>query len=231
MPLEYEYGFFNYNKTNVIKNIKKLGFKKKGIFLFKVINFTHPLNIQNAYIRIRDEGHRITLTYKSPNPKSKFENEDEVIIDNFDNGVTILQNLGCKQKFYYEKIREIWSLDNSDSPSLRLGVSAKHSDSSNLHVCAEIVFDTIPGYPEVMEIESHTKKELDMLTKTLNLSEFIIGNEFNPLKELFGFEINSNMDLTFKNVKSVLGKLVKKNKTEFNKLIDKQIVLYNKIKK
>jgi adenylate cyclase class 2 len=207
MPLEFEYQFFNYNKTTIIKNIKKLGFKKKGIFIFKVMVFTHPLNTPNTYIRIRDEGHRITLTYKSQNPKSKFENEDEVLIDHFENGVTILQNLGCKKKYYYEKIREIWSFGNS-----------------------EIVFDTNPGEPERMEIESHTKKELDSLTKTLNLSEFIVGSEYDPLKELFGFELESDMDLTFLTAKKVLGKLVKKDKKFFKELVDEQIELYNKIK-
>lgn len=58
--------------------------------------FTHPLNTPGTvskdclintaytYIRIRDEGHRITLTYKTKDPKSNFDNEDEVLIDNLD---------------------------------------------------------------------------------------------------------------------------------------------------
>lgn len=207
MPLEYEYQFYDYNKVNVIKSIKNLGFKKKGQFIFRVMVFNHPLNTPNTYIRIRDEGHRITLTYKSKNPKSKFEDEDEVIIDNFDNGTTILLNLGCKKKYYYEKIREIWSLGNN-----------------------EIIFDINPCEPQRMEIESQTQKELDTLTEHLKLSDSIASNNYDPLKEIFGVVLDSNTDLTFLTAKKLLGKLVTKNKSEFKKLIDEQIVIYNNLK-
>lgn len=87
MPLEYEYEFYNYDKPTIIKSMKKIGFTKEGRFIFRIMIFTHPLNIQGTYIRIRDEGHHITLTYKTKDPKSNFDNEDEVLIDNFDNGV------------------------------------------------------------------------------------------------------------------------------------------------
>jgi predicted adenylyl cyclase CyaB len=207
MPLEYEYQFYNYNKVNVIKSIRQINFKKKGQFIFKVMVFTHPLNTPDTYIRIRDEGHRITLTYKSKNPKSKFENEDEVLIDNFDNGVQILFNLGCQKKYYYEKIREIWN----------------HGDN-------EIIFDINPGEPERMEIESSSKEKLDILTGHLNLFDSIASNDYDPLKELFGIVLGDN-DLTFINAKKILNKLVKKNKNKLKTLIDDQIKIYDKLKK
>lgn len=56
MPLEYEYQFYNYDKSTIIKSIKKIGFKNKGQFIFRIILFTHPLNTPGTYIRIRDEG-------------------------------------------------------------------------------------------------------------------------------------------------------------------------------
>jgi len=209
MPLEYEYQFYEYNKLNVIKNIKKLGFKKKGKFIFRVMIFNHPLNKPNTIVRIRDEGHRITLTFKETTSKSKFENEEEIIIDNFENGIKILLSIGCKEKYYYEKIREIWYLDNN-----------------------EIIFDTNPGEPERMEIESSTKKELDSLVKELKLTDFIKNIDYDPTKELFGFVIENITNLTFETVKKLLGPLVTANKVEFNKLVDKQIEIYkNMLKK
>jgi adenylate cyclase class 2 len=204
MPLELEYEFYDFDKKKIINKLKNLGAKKKGIFIFKVMVFIHPLNVENSYIRIRDEGHRTTLTYKMKDPKSNFENEDEVIIDNFDAGVKILLNLGCKKKYYYEKIREIWTFKNS-----------------------EIVFDTNPGEPNRMEVESQTKKELDNLTKELNL---VVNKErYDPLIDLFGLTIPKTVDLRFETVKKDLGSLVKKNKTLFNKLVTDQLELYNKI--
>lgn len=208
MPLEYEYQFYNYDKSTIIKNMKKIGFTKKGQFIFRIMIFTHPLNTPGAYIRIRDEGHRITLTYKTKDPKSNFDNEDEVLIDNFDNGVKILFGLGCKKKFYYEKIREIWSLNDN-----------------------EIIFDINPGAPERMEIESSNKKDLDTLTNYLQLTDLIVEKGYKSLKELFGVVLDSNQDLTFLNAKKVLSKLVTKNKTKFKKLINDQLILYNKLLK
>ena len=204
MPLEYEYQFFNYDKQVIIKTIKKLKFKKKGIFIFKVMVFNHPLKIDDTYIRIRDEGHKITLTYKVKDPKSKFENEDEIIIDNFDTGVKILLNLGCTTAYSYEKIREIW-FSGTD----------------------EIIFDTNPGEPERMEIESNTKKELDILTNELNLQDFIVSDDYDPIEKLFGFKLNITKPLTFLTVKKELSKFVTKNKKMFNNLIKDQLILYN----
>lgn len=207
MPVEYEYQFYNYNKVNIIKSIKNLGFKKKGQFIFRVMIFTHPLNTPNTYIRIRDEGYRITLTYKSKNPKSKFENEDEILIDNFDTGKLILLNLGCQKKYYYEKIREIWRLNDN-----------------------EIIFDINPGEPERMEIESKTKKDLDNLTNYLQLADSITNNDYNPLEELFGIILgDSDIDITFLTAKKVLGKLVKKDKNKFKNLLDTQLEIYKYI--
>jgi predicted adenylyl cyclase CyaB len=205
MPLEYEYQFFNYDKSTIIKSIKKIGFKNKGQFIFRIMLFSHPLNTPGSYIRIRDEGYRITLTYKTKDPKSNFENEDEVLIDNFDNGVKILFGLGCKKKFYYEKIREIWSVNDN-----------------------EIIFDINPGAPERMEIETSNKKDLDALTKHLQLTNLIVKS-YNSLKECFGIELANNQDLTFLNAKKVLGKLVTKNKKQLKKIINDQLILYNKL--
>jgi len=207
MPVEYEYSFYNYNKKNVIKNIKKLGFKKKGQFIFKVHVFTHPLNTPDTYIRIRDEGFRVALTYKAKDPKSTFEIEDETDIGDYDEGIKILLNLGCTTKYSYEKIREIWSLDTN-----------------------EIIFDINPGEPERMEIESKTKKDLDEITSHLELQDLIVTDNYDPLKEKFGIEL-VGQNLTFLTCKKILSKLITKKETkkEFNEMIEEQLVLYNKL--
>ena len=49
--------------------------------------FIHPLETPGTYIRVRDEGFRTTITYKFKDSKSKFEDEEEVEINDFDSGV------------------------------------------------------------------------------------------------------------------------------------------------
>ena len=151
MPKEYEYAFQNFNKSKIISKIKKLKGVYNGTFLFKVQQFTPPLymlhhsNYDRINIRVRDEEFRITMTIKIPT--EDFDDEYEIIIDNFEHGSNLLQILGCKKKSYYKKIREIWTISNT-----------------------EIVFDTELGYPEIMEIESQSFEELQKITKFFNLT-------------------------------------------------------------
>jgi len=205
MPLEYEYNFHNFNKTAIIKKLKLLSAVKKGIFLFKVQVFILPNAQEGSYLRVRDEGFRKTMTYKFQDCKTKFAEEHEIIIDNFDNAVNLLLKTGCKKKYYYEKIREIWNLNNS-----------------------EIIFDSIPGLPDIMEIESLTQKELKNTIKLLevNIKEEKTSNYLN----LYGINLQT-IELKFLNVKRQLISKIEKNKELFEKTVTKQIILYNKVKK
>lgn len=208
MPKEYEYNFHEFNKEEIIRNIKKHGGKKFGIFLFRVMLFIHPLNNKNSYIRVRDEGHRITMTYKKVDI-GEFQEEDEIIIDNFDSAVKILIGIGCKKKFYYEKIREIYYIGNT-----------------------EIDFQMDPGKQETMEIESTSRKELDNIVKKIGVDKKNrIKNKINLYNEKFGIIIPPTIDLTFLNSKKCLLPLLKKNKKEFLELVKKQKELYKSILK
>ena len=204
MPLEYEHSFYDFTKKDVIKKIKNLGFTHKGTFLFKVQTFIHPLDVKKTYIRVRDEGFRVTMTYKLSSD-SAFDEEVEVNVDNFDSAIKLLENIGCKKKYYYEKIREIW--DYKD---------------------VEIVFDTNPGNLDRMEVEAKSLKELNKILKELGLNSKMHDNS-NKYLEIFGIEIPKNLDLKFKSVKKDLLPHVKKNKKEFIELITEQLNKYKKV--
>lgn len=209
MSVEYEYEFLNYDKKHIISEIKKKGAKKLGQFIFKIIVFIHPLSKDSStYIRVRDEGHKITMTTKTKSEKSQFENENEITIDDFDEAVNILYSLGCIKKYYYEKIREIWRLKD-----------------------AEIVFDTNPCLPERMEIEAKSKKILDSLVRVLDLQNQMTKERSDRFNDLYGAPITKNVDLTFNTAKKTLSKNIKKNKDLFNKTIAEQKELYNSLLK
>jgi predicted adenylyl cyclase CyaB len=206
MPLEYEYSFYNFNKKDIITKIKKLGFKCKGSFLFKVQVFYHPIekDKNKHYIRVRDEGHRITFTHKFTS-EGNFEDETEVNIDNFDSAVKLLENIGCTKKYYYEKIREIWYYKDT-----------------------EVVFDTNPGNIERMEVEAKSKKELNLILKELELSSKM-HDATDKYLDLFGIVIPKSIDLKFNSVKKYLLPLVTKNKKEFIELLNEQAKRYKKL--
>jgi len=205
MPKEYEYRFNTYNKKDIISKLKELGAKYFGTFKFKVMVFVDHNNSEK-YIRVRDEGHRVTMTVKN-NLTDKFPIENEVIISDFDEGINILLAVGCKKKYYYEKYREIWNLKNS-----------------------EIIFDMGPGIPELMEVESIKKKELDDICKKLDLDiKNYQGFSNNKVYlDLFGIIIPKTLDLTFKNELKELKPT--KNVEEFKKLVKMQIKEFKKLK-
>ena len=204
MPLEYEYSFYDFDKKNIVSKIKSMNFKHKGTYLFRVQIFIHPLNKEKTYIRVRDEGHRITLTHKLLSD-TNFEDETEVNVDNFDTTVELLLKLGCTKKYYYEKIREIW-----------------------FHKNGEVVFDTNPGNIERMEVEATSKKDLNAILKSLELDSKMHDKQDKYL-ELFGIIIPKNIDLQFKTLKKDLLPHVKKNKKEFIELAASQLKKYNKL--
>lgn len=207
MPLEYEYNFYGYDKKKLIKTMKQNGGKKFGTFIFRIMVFKNPSD-ETVYIRVRDEGFKITMTTKKKDKKSGFDEENEVIVNDFNTAVNILLSVGCVKKFYYEKIREIWRFDNT-----------------------EVFFNTIPATPDFMEIESSTKKELDLMVKKLDLNSAIkLDISSNLMKNKFGITDLKNIDLTFDNVKKQLSKRVTKNKSEFLKLIIEQKELYDSLK-
>jgi adenylate cyclase class IV len=205
MPKEYEYRFNNYNKKEIVTKLKDLGAKYFGTYKFRVIVFIDQNNSEK-YIRVRDEGHRVTMTIKN-NLTDKFPVENEIIINDFDEGINILLQLNCKKKYYYEKYREIWNYKNS-----------------------EIIFDMSPGIPELMEIESISKKELDILCKKfdLNINNYQGFSNNKTYLDLFGIVIPKSLDLTFKNALKELKPT--KNKEEFKKLVKMQLKEFKKLK-
>jgi adenylate cyclase class IV len=211
MPLEYEYRYQagKFNKDKIRYKLKELGAVKHGHWLFRVQVFTNPLVGTNPYVRVRDEGHKITMTYKTKGNK-EFTDEQEVIINDFDTGVNIMLGLGCIKRYYYEKLREIWHLADT-----------------------EVCFDTNPGRPDLMEVEAKTKKDLVKMVGLLDLTD-VPHDDFKEMElyELpFGIIIPGSIDLTFESVKKLLGPVVTKNKKGFNKLVDEQIKMYQLVKK
>lgn len=205
--LEYEIRIYNIDENKIKKILKENGAKliqKKTIM--PLIAYHHPKNKKDSYIRIRDEGHEITLTAKT-NLKSQFVVEREVTINSIEEGHAILTLLGCKVKYKIEKIREIYRLKG----------------------CKEIVFDSYAGIPTYLEIDCYNKESLNKISKLLGYK--IEDHDKRTLKdiyyELYGIPKKSNWggDVTIKNSKKIFTPLIKKNKDKFMDILKKQMKL------
>jgi adenylate cyclase class 2 len=90
----------------------------------------------DAYIRVRDEGDKVTLTYKSFESLSLHgASEIETTVGDFDSAVEILSRGGMKAGSYQESRRETWKLGE-----------------------AEVVLDEWPWLKPYIEIEGESEE-------------------------------------------------------------------------
>ena len=115
MKIEYEAKFPNIDKDEIRERLKKAGAQLvRPEFLQKRCTFNLPKGheINGGWLRVRDEGDKITMTLKIVDGE-KIENQKEIIlkVDNFSEAENFLILLGCNKKSYQETKREMWELD------------------------------------------------------------------------------------------------------------------------
>jgi len=146
-------------------------------------NFDYPdkkLEKIGGWIRVRDEGDKITLAYKRLIDRTiKGTKEISVVVDNFDAICDLLIAIGLDCKSYQETKREKWMLDG-----------------------VEVTIDTWPWIPTFVELESKSETRLKDVafklgldwTKALHGSvEIAYQTYYNVTEE----EIDSWEDITF----------------------------------
>lgn len=118
MNIEYEATFPDVDKREVRERLLTAGATLvKPEFLQKRVVFNMPKGheIPGGWVRVRDEGDRITMSLKVVDGE-RIENQKEIClkVDSFDEGVNLLLSLGCEKKSYQETKRELWTLDSTE---------------------------------------------------------------------------------------------------------------------
>lgn len=148
MEIEYEATFLDVNKEDIRKKLKKAGAKlAKPEFLQKRFAFNLPKGHENgnAWLRVRDEQDKITMSYKEINGKNiEDQKEINLVIDNFNAGKELLEIIGCRMKSYQETKRELWELGD-----------------------VEICIDEWPFLEPFVEIEGKSEKEVKAASKKI----------------------------------------------------------------
>jgi adenylate cyclase class 2 len=217
--VEYEARFLDIEPDQLITKIKEVGGSlKKPLTLFKRSVFS-LCDISKGYVRVRDEGNKVTMTskiYKDP----KFPQESELEINNtFEEGQTFLRSLNLHEKAYHETMRETWSIIR------------------NKKELCEIAIDRIPGLPTYAEVECKSERDLKQCIKLLHLENKIItygayGNTFVHYYGMSAHEINNVVPkLTFQNIKNELKDYIHKNADILDKVADQHLDIYLSLKK
>ncbi|MBI3589409.1 MAG: CYTH domain-containing protein [Candidatus Liptonbacteria bacterium] len=116
MQIEYEATFVNIDKDKIRIKLREIGAELvKPEFLQRRVVFNLPSGheIKGGWLRVRDEGDKITMSLKVVDG-DKIENQKEIclIVDSSKEAEKFLTNLGCVKRVYQENKRELWKLDN-----------------------------------------------------------------------------------------------------------------------
>ncbi len=148
MDIEYEATFPNVNKDEIRTRLKNTGaILLRPEYLQRRIPFNLPkeTRAKNKFVRVRDEGDKITLSLKIFDG-DKIENQKEICltVSSFDDAVKILETIGCEPKSYQESKRELWKLDN-----------------------VEIMIDEWPFLEPLVEIEGKSEEEVKKVSEKI----------------------------------------------------------------
>lgn len=118
---EIEVKFLDIDPENLIKKLEKLGAKKIFERLYKRRVFDYPdwrLDKDHSWLRLRDEGDQITLSFKKRLEPGKNGSNDkgmlerEILVNNFEETANILLSIGMIEKHYVENKRIRYILDD-----------------------------------------------------------------------------------------------------------------------
>jgi adenylate cyclase class 2 len=117
MKPEIEAKFLNADHDALRVRLRELGAECTApMRLMKRKNYDFPDNRldkeKNGWVRVRDEGGKITLSYKQLNDRTLLgTHEANMTVDSFDAADAFLQAIGLEPKTYQETKRESWRLD------------------------------------------------------------------------------------------------------------------------
>ncbi len=148
METEYEAKFVNIDKEEIRERLKKAGAELvKPEFMQKRVCFNLPTGHENfnAWMRVRDEQDKITMSYKEiVGDNIEDQKEINLVINDFKNGVEFLEKICCQKKSYQENKREIWELDN-----------------------VEIMIDEWPFLEPFVEVEGKSEQEVKSVSEKI----------------------------------------------------------------
>jgi adenylate cyclase class 2 len=147
---------------------------------FNVVSSASVSGDQRSWVRIRDEGDKVTMTYKRLNDRTLHGTKEiNVVVDSFEQTDALLAAAGLQAKTYQETKRESWKLG-----------------------AVEIELDQWPWIHPFLEIEGPSEHEVKSTAEKLGLSwddalhgsvEIAYRAEYDVLDE----EINTIPVITF----------------------------------
>ena len=156
---EIEIKYLDIDPEQLEKKLIELGAKKAGDYHYRRAVFDYPdfrLDAQASWLRLRDEGDKITLTFKqrlgvkegSLSGDDTGMYEKEVVVSDFDTTREIILKIGLIEKMYQENKRTRYLLDG-----------------------VECDIDTWPLIPTYLEVEGDSWKKVETVAEKLGFKK------------------------------------------------------------
>lgn len=149
MQTEIEVKFLDVDHSIIRDRLKKLGAElEHPMRLMRRVMLDHhderyQKSGQAERLRIRDEGDKVTVTYKKSN-ESNYAYEIETTVGSFDYTLQLFEAIGFSVYSFQESKRETWQYQN-----------------------VEIVLDEWPWLNTYIEIEGHAEEAIQDIAKSL----------------------------------------------------------------
>jgi len=149
MQTEIEAKFPDINPDSIRTKLREVGAVQEHpeIFMRRKV-FDYPdrrLEKIGGWVRVRDEGSQVTLSYKQLNDRTLHGTKEvSVIIDDFDKACELIEAIGLPAYSYQETKREKWMLGD-----------------------VEITIDTWPWIPTFVEIEGANEESVRSVASRL----------------------------------------------------------------
>ena len=158
MNIEIEVKFVNINHEDIREKLKLIGAKlEQPMRLMQRVTIdSSEMRSKNAFLRVRDQGDKITLTYKQFDELSiNGAKEIEILVNNFDETIKLLAAAGLPHGSFQETKRETWKFGST-----------------------EIVLDVWPWLNPYIEIEGQSEHDVKSVASLLDLnwSEAVFGD-------------------------------------------------------
>jgi adenylate cyclase class IV len=151
MQTEYEAKILDIDKDDVRQRLGAAGAELiQPEYLQKRYVFELPLEKRSphTFVRVRDEGHAITMTWKRFSGGAvDHPDESEITVDDFDNAVEILTEIGCTPTSFQESYRELWHLG-----------------------AVKVTIDTWPFYSPFIEVEGTSEESVQEALERLGFA-------------------------------------------------------------
>lgn len=174
MDTEFEIKVLDVDAINIPKKLVALGYDKMPTQSYR--RYVYVTNKDGNWVRLRTDGVKTTLTYKS------FSNDDiegmrelEIEVSDFDKANAMMEQLGYKATKYQENRR-----------------------TNYVRGQVEVSLDEWPMIPAYLEIEGHNRAEVELCLEELKLDNPTTTSEpTSAVYKKYGLDLDSYQHLAF----------------------------------